>query len=629
MYSRIRPYVNGFILSSYRLPPVNHYSEIVLPNGLFLQRDATSNYELSTSENGTFVYIQGHWAISSTSPVEQISTRLLSASEESLKDFESLLNEMVGRHFIILGKGTETYMYGDPLGNRTIYYSTLRPLVSSHLELLLEFEPHPKIETGFKSTRWAADYTVAEDVRILLPNFRLDFTSRSVTRFYPAHPNRFAGIDHETKLSLIEEKFDRVIASYLTSYDQLAFAFSGGMDSRFLLALLRPFWEKLTTYTYGYQKYFGEEKSGYFRATMSRDFEQAQSVLASTNVRESLFFDLMEDKPILDVDGLAEAIEANSPGNHGRALVPLYVSAFSGSSTLNIRGNGVEIVRRVEIPDISFETLARRGRKNLAFDPAARLRELGYDQPMPVFGRGPLAHWELKNGKWLSEIQNELDPAFDTLIPFANRDIIEIFHSFPALERASGVVFRDLIDRRAPELNLSPSNSEPSVYASWREQRLEEETRKYPFSGIYVRSQSTSEDVPLTEPGPRTFNVPSGYFDPNFSVVATFPVPKPGDFTFKITQPYQAQKGIGYFELTMHVNDRLLLKVDGAKVGRPITASVYNLRGGDSVEISIHPLKTVKSDRSWSAATKTTVSIFYEESFGEGKPTHFYSDLDF
>lgn len=111
--------------------------------------------------------------------------------------------------------------------------------------------------------------------------------------------------------------------------------------------------------------------------------------------------------------------------------------------------------------------------------------------------------------------------------------------------------------------------------------------------------------------------------------MATFPVPKPGDFTFKITQPYQAQKGIGYFELTMHVNDRLLLKVDGAKVGRPITASVYNLRGGDSVEISIHPLKTVKSDRSWSAATKTTVSIFYEESFGEGKPTHFYSDLDF
>lgn len=610
------------------MSPVDHYSEITLPNGLFLQRDSASTYEFSDSESGTFVYIQGHWAMTSAPQAKKVSAALLSAAERSIEEFESLLNEMAGRHFIILGKGSETFIYGDALGNRTIYYSAQSTLVASHLELLLDFEPHPKIGSGFKSTRWAADYTMAEDVRILLPNFRLNFTSRSVTRFYPADTNRFVGIDHDTKLSLVEEKFDRVIANYLNTYEQLAFAFSGGMDSRFLLALLRPFWGKLTTYTYGYQKHFEERKSGYFRATMSRDFEQAQRVLASTAVRQSLFFDLMEDKPSYDKDKLAEVIAANSPGNHGRALVPLYVSAFSDRSTLNIRGNAVEIVRRVEVPDISFETLARRGRKNLPFDPTERLRELGYDQPMPVFGRGPLAHWELKNGKWLSEIQNELDPAFDTLIPFASRDIIEIFQSFPAIERSAGVVFRDLINRKAPELNLSPSNTEPSIYASWRQQRIQDEKEKYPFTGIYLRSRSTSVDKPLAEPGPRSFFVPSGCFDPNLSVVARYTAQKPGDFTFKINQPYQAQRGIGYFELTMHVNAKLVLQVDGAKVGRPITASVYNLQKGEPVEISIHPLRTVKNDRSWSDATKTSVSVFFEDSSSERKPTSCYSDLD-
>ena len=610
------------------MSPVDQYSEITLPNGLFLQRDSASTHEFSASDSGTFVYIQGHWAMGSASRVENVSTILLSAAERSLEDFESILNEMAGRHFIILGKGSETFIYGDALGNRTIYYSTQSSLVASHLELLLEFEPHPKIGSGFKSTRWAADYTMAKDVRILLPNFRLNFTNRSVARFYPVGTNRFVGIDDDTKLSLVEEKFDRIVANYLNSYEQLAIAFSGGMDSRFLLALLRPFWEKLTTYTYGYQKHFDERKSGYFRATMSRDFEQAQRVLASTKVRDSLFFDLLEDKPTYNEGRLAEVIEANSPGNHGRALVPLYVSAFSDRSTLNIRGNAVEIVRRVEVPDISFETLARRGRKNLPFDPSERLRELGYDQTMPVFGRGPLAHWELKNGKWLSEIQNELDPAFDTLIPFASRDILELFQSFPAIERSAGIVFRDLINRRAPELNLSPSNTEPSIYASWRQQRLQDEKEKYPFAGIFLRSRSTYEETPLAEPGPRSFSVPSGCFDPDLSVVARFSAPKPGNFTFKITQPYQAQRGIGYFELTMHVNEKLVLEIDGAKVGRPITASVYNLQKDETVEISIHPLRAVKNDRSWSDATRTSVSVFYEEGFKDGKTTSFYSDLD-
>lgn len=628
MMPRLKPFVGGFLLSKESYQQVSYYEHIPLPNGLNLWRDPETKWDFAQATTGQFVYIQGHWAFTKKMSSERAAENLLSHLIESLDRFEQALENMVGRHLIICGTGEGTRLYNDSLGNRTVYYSIDSSLVCSHLNLLLEHEPHRHISPTFKATRWAADYTLADRVRLLLPNFALSLDSREVKRFYPKHPNSYLELDPQTKMSLVESKFDMMFEKYLEEFDEIALALSGGMDSRFTLSLLAPFWSRVTTYTYGFPATDARLAGSYFTSTVARDFELVEQIVNTTSVADSKFIDLSRHFSSAGAEELNHIIALNTVGTHGYNLVHRYVQLFSGRNFLNVRGNAVEIFRRVESPDISFETLVRRAKKGLDFDPTPRLRELGYDNIPLSFGRGSLAHWELKNGKWLSEIQNEVDPAFDTLIPIASRDLLELLYSFPAAERAAGITVRDFIDRRAPCLNMIALNSAQSLYNEWRELKLREANRAFPFSRLMIRDRDSDTEKLLAAPGKADFSLPEGFFDPRYELVAIFDPASDGTYHFRITQRYHADKSRGYFEVLIRAGNKELYSFDGALTGRTINLTLSNIKVTDSIEFVIHPLKSVRNDRSWSNATKTTIDFSIEAQAAEqGAEIELYADL--
>ena len=165
-------------------------------------------------------------------------------------------------------------------------------------------------------------------------------------------------------------------------------------------------------------------------------------------------------------DELADLLSKNTVGYHGNRLVASYRQVFEGQ-WLNTRGNAVELSRKGN-SNFSFQALVEKCQGDFPVDVTARLKELGYDSELYGYGSGALAYWELRHGKWLGEIHNELDAAFDTWVPAGIRRVRDLMAAFDEPEVRNGLVVRDLIERNAPELNRFPVNSQETLYSAWR-----------------------------------------------------------------------------------------------------------------------------------------------------------------
>lgn len=71
---------------------------------------------------------------------------------------------------------------------------------------------------------------------------------------------------------------------------------------------------------------------------------------------------------------------------------------------------------------------------------------------------------ETRMGRWMAEIYNQTDPAFDSISPMNMRAIVELGLAGPEDERRSGIMFTELIDRNWPELNFPGINHRNNLY---------------------------------------------------------------------------------------------------------------------------------------------------------------------
>ena len=240
---RTVPYAGGFILSERTLGGVTGFTKRELPNGFTLWRDDVVAEKLVESSDGSFLLIRGHWALTSRSGEGKDTAQyLLEQARNSMDEFHEELDFLSGRYVIVLSIGQHTYVYNDAIGARTVCYSATNRLVASHLNLLAELDDYEKDEIDDpKDVQWAADFSPLMGVYHLLPNHRLELPKFGVSRFYSRKQNPYFSLDREEKYLEIERIWKSSQRAYFKSWSEVAFSISGGIDSRLVLAMAKPY----------------------------------------------------------------------------------------------------------------------------------------------------------------------------------------------------------------------------------------------------------------------------------------------------------------------------------------------------------------------------------------------------
>lgn len=587
------------------LGEIEHFTKRRLENGFWWWSDEVVAEEVASSGDGDFILVRGHWTSAQLGRTDV--AELLASARRNLSEFERELDLISGRYLIMLAVGGRSYIYQDMLGARTVYYSQTLRVATSHLKIIESLGEHEalRVEPGTAVMSWTADFTPLKGVWNLLANFRLHLESFDVTRFYPVGENPYFDLDRENKYQEITRIFEVTLAEHFALSRPTTFALSGGIDSRLILAMIKPYWDRVQAYTYGLPRADKrntevDETGSFFRRTMQSDDRIVRELLDYAPTLSHRFINVSRTFRV--DDSLREILSKNTYGNHGPRLVATYRKEFPNGDFLNLRGNGLEL-SRLGHNEISFDRLESICQRHLPVPVESRLRMLGYDRDTHGYSKHLLAYWEFRHSKWLGEIHNELDAAFDTWSPAGVRRLRDLMGSFPAEELRNGLVVRDLIDRVAPEFNFPAINTRGNLYTEWRRMKLRSEMGQVQSVELELNGQS-----PVKLRSGQACFPPSGLAQGSLLRIAVMEAQEPGTASFRVRVPYENPKAHGYFDWAIQVNGETFFTLDGAAPSLPINFSVDHLKEGDRIDICMRFHKNVGESQSWSEATQVIVT---------------------
>ncbi|MDK7750312.1 hypothetical protein QP572_08110 [Brevibacterium sp. UMB10442] len=604
------PFAGGFVLTKKKLSNVLHMEEFKAPHGWRIWSDSAVRHDYAENARG-FVWINGHWADTSdefNATQQPVASSLLGLASESYDVLHKRLQFLGGRFVLLVCMDGEMRVYHDPIGARSVYYST-HGIVCSHLNLLTYLTEDNQKRGTYREFQTALDETHFANVRQLLPNFYLT-VGKQVTRYYPQAENLWFNQTTVDKLDRIHELWSRLLQQYTARHSNITLSLSGGIDSRLMLAMSKDFVTDLHSFTYG-----STDIKKYGRTT-NTDMGIVKQLLEVTGLQKHAFIERTEI-PTID-PGLRQLLRINTNARHGFDLVGAYRKLYPGDGWLHIRGNGVEIASGRQASfrpkgSASFQrlcsSLATQKIQESLPKLTARAAELGYDQVEPGYSRWDLAYWELRLGRWHSEIMNEHFAAFDTVTPVTVREIIDILFSFPSAHRDQSRPVYELINASFPVLNFFGVNRSTNLYEATRKKSTNHNNRlNTDFSDRAVRFRN-GDEITLPDPTERkVLWMPIEHFQEGNRVSGTiFTAPKDGSLQLTIHQPYKNKAGRNHFAWYICVDGRDLLECDGALSSLPTHVTLNGLRSGQRVSVALVALRTHKAT-SWQRATKLSVS---------------------
>lgn len=598
---RDQPYAGGFVLTRANLPEVAHFSKEELPNGWFLWCDHDLvDTEIARQDTESALVIRGHWAdLSDTPPPSgQLAMELLAIASQSEEQLHERLARIAGRYVVIAVVAGKTTVVSDSLGLRSIYYSTSSALVSSHARLLLTLEPHDRwLEHKPALTAW--DESPWVDVRHLLPNFALDPERAEVWRVFPRTSNRYRSMSAADRLARVEELWHREMQIYADAGHPLAISVTGGLDSRLMLAMAREHLHKFRAFTYTVPR-----GSSAWSRSIHLDGVIVEQLLPYLGLEGHDYIDVTERPPRTPT--LDKLIRSNSWTSHGHYLLPHYRRLFPTGTAQHLRGTGVEIIRRYwpRLRDrTDYENVLTTLRQVGSPDLVLRGRELGYEGDTYGYELMDLVYWEVRMGKWHSELLNESDAAFDTFVPIATREIFELLLAFDAPDRECGLTVTELINRNFPLLNFIGANDSRNLYEQVRDDSPPPHRR---LRG-HVVLDPQGEKRRYTGLHPSELVIPHDEFVKGASATAlVMTTPENGTLQLTVQNDYESPQGAGVFSWHIMVGSREVAWCDGAATKLPVRLTIKGLKRDEPVKLRLRALKTMQK-RSWQLATLTTV----------------------
>ncbi|TNM52971.1 hypothetical protein [Brevibacterium sediminis] len=577
-----------------------------------------------------------------TADLQAIAETLQVELTSNQGQFLDALDYLGGRYAIIVEVDGLYRVFHDAHGTRTIYYDEIRQAFSTHVHLLASLVgAEPRDSDELKAARsWAAlplsfawDETPYSTIRALLPNHVLELESKRTFRYFPRERNRFTSLSFEERATEINRLWLGQISAFAQSTDRFFVSLSGGLDSRVVLAALREHKDRVDAFTY-----FTNNGTGNWAQAMQLDRDLSRQVLALAHVNhvpivhgEGARF-TEDDKAIADKNSLVE---------HGRWLVARYVENFGNNTGLHFRGNTQETIRsyygstkhRDPIDLVKGLMSSRLKSVNLGeeeiFEYQAKLdetlKQFGYPNALHDFVASDMFYWEVRMGRWLAEIYNETDPAFDSISPMNMRAIVELGLAGPEDERRSGIMFTELIDRNWPELNFPGINNRNNLYKqntvlrkSLTDAKLQAaaappwtgragDNHDHPLSAgpLSMESNDYTVDCPRGEIKIPAEELGVGAFARR---VVTWSDESSGVLTFSLRSNYVNSRGTDYMRFEVEVNGETLV---AHKIGFDSDTSywaVYGLHPGDRVSLGVRSLRTVTT-ASWSRASRCFITI--------------------
>lgn len=422
----------------------------------------------------------------------QIATEL---AELWLRDgfagIEKALYDIGGRYAVLLKHGDRVYAYHDAAGHRTVYFNRAQGRIASHFDMLdrlTDVVAH-SCPVGSRNVHGAPegmwDVTENPQVKALLPNHRLQLNTGTQSRFGLVAPNPYGAVGWIEKIETIYQLWHEQLQQLFAMRPELplGISLSGGLDSRTVLAHMKPYLEQVRAFTYTASNvHSGVAPKSFWQRTMVTDHNVLMQL--ADHLPED-FHVLVKPKGNNLTDTESAILQRNAMRNHGRQFVRMYKDLFPDINSIHVRGNFVEMGRlirgQLDLPEQRdrlapiIEQVARRRKPNMKLYRNFfwhKVDEFQYDLVHGDFEYTDVYHWENRSPRWYAEIANETDTVFDSIVPVNVRRIYEILVSPSPAVRAGAQLQYDLVHRAWPELLAYGINEEQDRYATTVRERL-------------------------------------------------------------------------------------------------------------------------------------------------------------
>ncbi|WP_293878537.1 hypothetical protein [uncultured Brevibacterium sp.] len=585
----------GFMLTRDDTSSVAHFVETPLWDGWTLWSDDFTPTSRATAGADVMVLIRGQFLDGTGVSSDDVASKLAESLAISYEKFERTLGALLGRYMVIARREGETWLYHDALGLRSVYYDRDSGLVGSHARLVSQKAKREAIH-GAKETRYRLDYTIFDRVWQLLPNFRLNLNTLEVERFFPRAINRYLDWSPEEKLDKVQELWGNAHRELLNRWKNVVLSITAGLDSRFVLAMLKDHRQDISTITYGNPR----AGASAYSQSMYLDYSRVAEMLPYIDSKEHWFVDLTDTTP--DDPRLLKLARINSFKSHGRKLLARMRNLFEEPDWIHLRGTGVEIVRRYwKESHANFAALKKYMGLTTASD-VAQAKEMGYGAVLHGFMPDDLAYWELRMGKWHSEIMNEQDILYETIVPLGMRDIIELLLSYPIYEREEALAIYDLIDRNMPELTLLPVNDDDSIFNQRRESVALK--GRALLKNLSFVSREIEETTNVESP---VLSFENFAMEKNATVTADLYVAeRAGGVSFTVHSSYQNLNAMGYAKWQVLLNGAVVCEDDCARTAAPVALRFLGLSKGDLISVRLESLRDLAGHQSWLLASRVS-----------------------
>jgi len=617
---KINLYPYGFLFSENTLTNIpGNFVNIDLNDDYYFYYDPIVDMEyIHTSD--AFIIVHGHFTYVNPDNVvgnKQLVELLFDSFFNNHTYFLNLLDYLAGRYVIIAGDKSEVNFYNDAAGTRSIYYSLTSSLVSSHANFIADNEEtsQDNLVKGYRNLPKISTKTPFENIKSLLPNFTYELKGKSSKRFFPREENKFIKMKHEDKLALFENITKLQLKYYTENYKSIFHSITGGYDSRVSIALSKDYFDHMKFFTYTISRNKIKKTNNFF-TRYEEDKAIVEQLISYLPINHSFLY-LRDDKKKMSTE-LESVISKNTLVEHGRPLIPHYLDFVKSDYNIHIRGStsailkspylslkedrGVNFLSKKLISNIDSKLPGQKAKK-LEDYVKEEILKYGYDKEIYGYHGLDLAYWEIRVGRFQSEVFNESDIAFNSLNLMNVRALFSLALAFDLEIRKSNYIFEEIINRNIPILNFFGKNQMLNLY----EQNREELNSKHYNIEIY----DGNDDI-INRINKSSFYMPFNYFKiGNYSSIKYIFNKKAGFINLDLLNRYSHPKGTGYAKYEIYKNKKLLLSEDIAHWKFSNNISIFNLVKGDIIEIKIVVLRNVQSS-SWERASRIHINDYQE-----------------
>ncbi len=389
-------------------------------------------------------------------------------SIDSIDSISRNLYSISGRFVLVVFASKGTFLFHDPCGLRTVYFTNYEgnTYVGSQPLLFQYVMPLSMGNRFFAYQR--SDYkkshiehwipsgcSLHENIQHLIPNHYLDFSTFTQKRYWPTQKLQARRL--EDGVNEAAGLIQKLVQSAHKRFD-LALPVTAGWDSRLLLSACRNIANDIFFYTLQYRKLQLQSSDIRIPRNLLRSLGYTHYVIDCRGAPDEEFYDVYERSTSIS--------HKEDWGRIAYGMIKIYPS-----ERVCLKGNCSEICRcfyyksGMHHPISSPDEIAalEEGWKTLPFI-IDQLSDWYYEVNTSTIETGvdmlDLFYWEHKMGSWQAQSQLERDIVHEVFTPFNHRGLLEMMLGVPSEFRCAPnyVLYRKMYEILWPEVMNQPIN---------------------------------------------------------------------------------------------------------------------------------------------------------------------------